>query len=651
MEKKYKAADQLIIANIELAFLNKEKEKRAAELLVANKELAFQSEEKEKRGEELLAANIELAFQSEEKEKRAAELIVANIELVFQNGEKEKRGAELVLAKKELVFQNKEKEKRDAELILADRELVFQNKEKEKRAAELTIANKELTFQSEEKGKRAAELVVANKELTFQNEEKEKRAAELIIANTELVFQTKEKEKRAAELVLSTLVDLSERKKDEEYVGHLAAIVESSDDAIVSKSLTGVIKSWNKGSAKMFGYTAEEAVGKHISLVIPPEYINEEKTILERIRNNEIIDHYETVRKKKSGEQFYVSLTVSPLKNRAGNIIGVSKIARDITSRKKSEAELIRVNKELAFQNSEREKRAAELIVANKELLFQNEEKEKRAAELIIANKELATENQKKEKRAAELIIANKELAFQNEEKEKRTGELIIANEGLKQFAYVASHDLREPLRAVSNYMQVFEEDYIERLDDNARKYLYSVNNATKKMSQLIKSLLGFSRIGHNKKLTYVDCKELMNVVIADLGIMIKTYNAVIEVTMMPKLNVYETEIRQVFQHLIINAIKFHKKNILPKIQISAEKIDEKWKFSIRDNGIGIAPAHFEKVFDVFQRLNANEVYEGNGIGLANCKKIVQLHQGEIWVESNLEQGTTFHFTIPNLTV
>ena len=198
--------------------------------------------------------------------------------------------------------------------------------------------------------------------------------------------------------------------------------------------------------------------------------------------------------------------------------------------------------------------------------------------------------------------------------------------------------------------MQVFEEDYLERLDDNARKYLYSVNSATKKMSNLIKSLLGFSRLGNNKKLTQVDCKELMDVVISDLEIMIKTYNAVIKVSQMPKLNAYETEIRQVFQHLIINAIKFHKTDTFPKIKIWSEKLNEKWRFSISDEGVGIAPAHFETVFDIFQRLNADDEYEGNGIGLANCKKIVQLHQGEIWVESSPTQ-TTFHFTISNLTV
>src|SRR5665647_1317587 len=175
--------------------------------------------------------------------------------------------------------------------------------------------------------------------------------------------------------------------------------------------------------------------------------------------------------------------------------------------KEKRAAELIIANKKLVVQNKEKEKRAGELIIANKELGFQNREKEKRAEELIIANKELAYQNAEKEKRADELIIANKELLFQNEEKEKRAAELIIANKELEQFAYIASHDLREPIRTISNYMKVFEEDYFDLLDENGRKYLNSVNFAAKRMSILIKSLLDFSRLGRNIKLTYIDCK------------------------------------------------------------------------------------------------------------------------------------------------
>ena len=167
--------------------------------------------------DELVIANKQLAFQNKEKENRAAELVIANKELVFQNAEKENRAAELIIANKELVFQNAEKENRAAELIIANEELAFQNKEKEKRAAELIIANKELAFQNEEKEKRAAELIIANKELAFQNIEKEHRAAELVIANKELAFQNKEKEKRAEELSVAN----QELKKAEDDIRKL----------------------------------------------------------------------------------------------------------------------------------------------------------------------------------------------------------------------------------------------------------------------------------------------------------------------------------------------------------------------------------------------------------------------------------------------
>ncbi len=215
------------------------------------------------------------------------------------------------------------------------------------------------------------------------------------------------------EFIVHPAIDDSETKINEEYISHLAAIVESSNDAIISKSLDGIIKSWNKGCEKMFGYTAKEIVGKNISLIIPKECINEEKNILLRVSNDETIDPYETVRIKKNGEQLHVSLTVSSLKDRSGNIKGVSTIGRDITSRKKAEAALIIANKELAFQNKEKEKRAAELIIANKELAFQNKEKKKRADELVIANKEL-------KKIIAERKKAEEALNTLNEELEQR---------------------------------------------------------------------------------------------------------------------------------------------------------------------------------------------------------------------------------------
>ncbi|MEC5164868.1 PAS domain S-box-containing protein [Flavobacterium sp. PL11] len=270
-EEKEKRAAELIIANKELVFQDQEKVKRAAELVIANKELVFQNEEKEKRADELIIANKELVFQNEEKVKRADELIIANKELLFQNEEKGKRAAELVIANKELVFQNQEKGKRAAELVIANKELVFQNKEKEKRADELIIANKELVFQNEEKGKRAAELVIANKELVFQNEEKGKRADELIIANKELVFQNKEKEKRADELIIANKELVFQNEEKEKRADELALAdkelvfqnEEKEKRKIENTALEALSNSLKQGKvvAELATLNAEEAKG------------------------------------------------------------------------------------------------------------------------------------------------------------------------------------------------------------------------------------------------------------------------------------------------------------------------------------------------------------------------------------------------------
>jgi PAS domain S-box-containing protein len=236
------------------------------------------------------------------------------------------------------------------------------------------------------------------------------------------------------------------------------------------------------------------------------------------------------------------------------------------------------------------------------------------------------------------------------EASEKKQAELEVRNKELEQFAYVASHDLQEPLRTVSNYMQVFEEDYSDKLDANARKYINSVKGATNRMSVLIKALLAFSRLGRGKKLTSINCNKLVEEVLTDLQTIIQSTGSHIEVSPLPVMNLFETEMRQLFQNLISNAIKFRRKDQPPHIKIQCERLNENWLFTVRDNGIGISPIHFNRIFEIFQRLHTSDEYEGNGIGLANCKKIVELHQGEIWVESELEKGSAFKFMLPVLS-
>ncbi|CAN5378785.1 hypothetical protein BH10BAC1_BH10BAC1_06600 [soil metagenome] len=201
-------------------------------------------------------------------------------------------------------------------------------------------------------------------------------------------------------------------------------VIESSDLAVKAKTLDGIVTYWNRGAEKIYGYKDLEIIGKNVSILIPADEMKHIKEATQQIKDGGIINQYETSRIRKDGVVINVSLTMSPIKNEKGEVIGIVSLDREITK-------VVNAKKELDFQNKEKEMRAEELFLANKELVFQNEEKEKRANELIIANKELAFQDKEKSKRADELFIANKELIFQNEEKEKRADELILANKEL----------------------------------------------------------------------------------------------------------------------------------------------------------------------------------------------------------------------------
>jgi len=240
-------------------------------------------------------------------------------------------------------------------------------------------------------------------------------------------------------------------------------------------------------------------------------------------------------------------------------------------------------------------------------------------------------------RKANEVIITN------------QVRELQLKNQELEHFNYIASHDLQEPLRTVSNYIMLLEEDYPEQINDEIRMHLGTMNSAVSRMSQLVRSLLDYGRLGKNKKLSLTNCDTLVHNVIADLNGLIKKNHATITITNdMPTLYAYETEMRQLFQNLINNAIKFTRKDVDPQITIGCKKRKGFYEFSVSDNGIGIDPKYFNDIFHIFQRLNSNEEYKGYGIGLANCRKIAEMHGGEIWVTSQPGEGSTFTFKILN---
>lgn len=251
---------------------------------------------------------------------------------------------------------------------------------------------------------------------------------------------------------------------------------------------------------------------------------------------------------------------------------------------------------------------------------------------------------------ASELEKLQKEIQDANTNLEKkveqRTAELERKNKELEQFAYVASHDLQEPLKTTSGFVELLRKQYRGRLDETADKYLDYISQASDRMRTLIKDLLDYSRIGRAKAFVPVDCNVLLHEVLADMDQGIKEHGASVRSDDLPVVYAFATELKLLFQNLISNSIKFKRPNEAPVVTIHVEKEKHGWKFSIRDNGIGIEKQHLDRIFIIFQRLHNRKDYEGSGIGLAHCKKIVELHGGKIWVESKPGAGSTFFFTI-----
>jgi PAS domain S-box-containing protein len=229
----------------------------------------------------------------------------------------------------------------------------------------------------------------------------------------------------------------------------------------------------------------------------------------------------------------------------------------------------------------------------------------------------------------------------------EKMAELARSNADLEQFAYVASHDLQEPLRMVATYTQLLAERYRGRLDENADKFIGYACEGALRMQTLIRDLLAFSRVGRNSAACEpVDCDAAMAEVLLSLGPAIQESGAVVTHAALPVVWADRSQIAQVFQNLIGNAIKFRGKEP-PVISVQAAKIGDEWLFSVSDNGIGIAPEYAEDIFVVFQRLHTRTEYPGNGIGLAICKKIIGRYGGKIWVEAQAGHGSIFKFTMP----
>ena len=237
-------------------------------------------------------------------------------------------------------------------------------------------------------------------------------------------------------------------------------------------------------------------------------------------------------------------------------------------------------------------------------------------------------------------------MAARTAELERSMTLLENKNKELEQFTYIASHDLQEPLQTVSSFVELLKEEYQDILDDNAGQYIDFIDQSTERMKNLISGLLDYSRIGREKIRSTVDCNEILGHILDDLRTVIAESGAKIESGHLPILRAYPTELGQLFQNLIGNAIKFVRPGVSPLITIFCQQQDEGWLFEFKDNGIGIEEKHRERIFIIFKRLHSRKEYEGTGIGLAHCRKIVELHHGKIWVEPVPNEGSKFCFTI-----
>lgn len=470
-----------------------------------------------------------------------------------------------------------------------------EKEEKEKRASELIIANRELIYQNEEKEKRAAELIIANKELTFQNKEKEKRAAELIIANKELAYQNDEKEKRATELSIANK-KFSDLNRDlDEKVKQRTLEIQKVNTKLLEEA------AFRKKAEEKYQHIFENSVvGKSLTGVDGSLYVN--KAFSDMLGYT--LDELKILK--------WQEITYPDDINESSEI--VDNLLKGKTNSARYVKRYIHKNGHIVWSDvSTSLQRDAE----GKPFYF-------------ITNI---------------IDITDRKLA--EEELKNTLANLERSNKELEQFAYVASHDLQEPLRMISSYTQLLERRYKDKLDKDANDFIQFAVDGANRMQKLINDLLDYSRISSKgKEFTKVDLSQILGQTISNLHQLISENSAFVTNEDLPVLNVDESQIIRVFQNLIENAIKYKKKTELPKIHISCEMKNDFYEFAVRDNGIGIDMQFHDRIFIIFQRLHSKEEYSGTGIGLSICKRIIERHGGKIWFESKVNEGTTFYFTL-----
>jgi PAS domain S-box-containing protein len=480
------------------------------------------------------------------------------------------------------------------------------------------------------------------------------------------------------------------------------SLFEAAPDAILIVDSTGRIILVNKQTEQLFGYHRLELHGQLIEMLLPERYVAGHGALRDGYitapRTRPMGSGLSLSGRRRDGSEVPVEISLSPVIGAAGQ--QVIAIVRDVTERREAE----RVMAEQTAQLRERSQLldlAADAILVRRasdgEILFWNrgaealygwtkEEAIGRVSHELIQTRftvpleDVESEIARNGSWRGELVQTCKdgrmvtvdsrwilELGSDNHtraylelntdmtvrkqaelELQQLATELSRSNAELEQFTYIASHDLQEPLRMVASYTQLLARRYQGKLDEDADEFIHYAVDGAKRMQELIQDLLSYARVGNaGREFERVDCRKLVKELISDMSSTLEEAGANVSVGTLPDVSGDPVQLRQVFQNLTGNAIKY-RGDQPPSIEISAEQGGTGWTFSVRDNGIGIAPEYTEQIFSMFKRLHGRDRYEGTGIGLAICKKIVERHGGRIWVESQPGEGSAFRFTLPD---
>jgi PAS domain S-box-containing protein len=506
-------------------------------------------------------------------------------------------------------------------------------------------------------------------------------------------------------LVTAAIRDISMRKDAETHLaqmeGRYRGLLEAAPDAMVVVNPAGEIVLLNVQAEKQFGYNRDELVGQQVKNIIPEGFA--ERLIADGTRSaaealaQQIGTGIELNGRRRDGSEFPIEIMLSPLESAEGVLVTAA--IRNITTRRDAETHLAQMESryrgllEAAPDAMVVVNPAGEIVLLNvqaekqfgyhrDELLGQKVKNiipegfaerliadgTRSAAEALAQQIGTGIELNGRRKNGSEfpieIMLSPLESAegvlvtaairniterkISEEHLVKTVGELKRSNDELQQFAYVSSHDLQEPLRMVTSYTQLLAGRYKGRLDSDADEFIAFAVDGCNRMQGLIKDLLAYSRAGTNGKvLREVSAENALKEALANLRATIDQSSAVVTHDALPDIRTDETQLTQVFQNLVGNAIKYHGTEV-PHVHVSATKNGgSEWTFSVRDNGLGIDPQYFDRIFILFQRLHGRDEFEGTGIGLAICKKILERLGGRIWVESQPEKGSTFYFALP----